>query len=401
MASAIPPRPRMRDRLKSILPRKSRPISLNPQAFPLSPSNSSRPPSTVTTASLDPLQVSQQSTSVDLPSSGSLQASTQTHLVPSTLNSSINSVLSPHTTNSVSVPTLGGPVISSSAASSISSTNAAFLAAIQKHINKLPEEERQAFRQANITITPDSLLERVRKLDTQHTSISSFRPHAEKIAKFLSLLDRLVGGIAIAIQANPDISSIAVGGVKLVVDIAMGFAKFFGKLTDMIDRLSGIIAPLERYAERSELEIVRNALVNIYGDILDFCKAASTLFLDRNGRSKVHATFDMFLRSQWKPFETEFGEINGRMDHHRRVLLEAAQAELLSAVVENKQRKERKYFFVLNLSQHTNLAQSKKEITSFAGCRRIRSSTSRNKCSRSSMKVRVTGYCTQMNSRSG
>lgn len=134
-----------------------------------------------------------------------------------------------------------------------------------------------------MTISPDGLLERIKSLNTQHASNSSFRPHAEKIARFLGLLNRLLGGVAIAIQANPDISSIAVGGVKLIVDIAMGFTKFFDKLVDMFDRLSDIIAPLERYAERLELPIVKDALTNVYGDILDFYRASTALFIDRDG----------------------------------------------------------------------------------------------------------------------
>ena len=88
---------------------------------------------------------------------------------------------------------------------------------------------------------------------------------------------------------------------------------------------------------------MRDALVNVYGDVLDFYRASTALFLDRDGQSKAHATFDMFLHAQWKPFETEFGEIDSRMDHHRRVLLEAAQAELLSAEGESKQWEERRY----------------------------------------------------------
>jgi hypothetical protein len=180
-------------------------------------------------------------------------------------------------------------------------------------------------------------------LDTQHASTSSFRPHAEKISKFLGVLDRLLGGVAIAVQANPDISSIAVGGVKLIVDVAMGFTKFFGKLADMFDRLSDIIAPLERYAERLELSIVRDALVNVYGDILDFYRASTAVFIDGTGHSKVHATFDMFLQSQWKPFEAEFGEIDSRLDHHRRVLQETAQSELLATEGKKKQQEARRY----------------------------------------------------------
>jgi hypothetical protein len=331
MASTMPSRPRMRDRLKSILPRRSGPASPNPSM-----------------ATASPLHAAQPSDSAATSSSGSLQTSTSLNSAASTLNSSLHPVPSPGATTLTQVVTfrqvpLAAPALTLPATTYNSSANPAFLAAIQKHIDKLPQKERQAFRHANTAILPDVLLNRIRSLDTQHASTSSFRPHAEKIAKFLSLLDRLLGGISIAIQANPDISSIAVGGVKLIVDIAIGFTNFFGKLVDMFGRISDIIAPLERYAERYELSIVRDALVNVYGDVLDFYRASTALFLDGDGRSKAHATFDMFLHSQWKPFEAEFGEIDSRMDHHRRVLLEAAQAESLSAQGISKQREERRY----------------------------------------------------------
>ncbi|KAH0288001.1 hypothetical protein KCU62_g5460, partial [Aureobasidium sp. EXF-3399] len=258
-----------------------------------------------------------------------------------TAASAFNSTISPDPLTLQQV-TSSAPNTFLPATTSNSPANPAFLAAMEKHIDKLPEVEKEAFRQAHTNISLGSLLEKVRSLDKQHASVSSFRPYAEKISKFLGVLDRLLGGISVAIQANPDISSIAVGGVKLIVDIAMGFTKFFGQLVDMFDRLSDVITPLERYAERLDLSIVRAALVNVYGDVLDFYRASSALFMDKDGRSKAHVTFDMFLHSQWKPFETEFGEINSRMDHHRRVLLEAAQAELLCAEGEKKQREEQK-----------------------------------------------------------
>ncbi|CAD0107885.1 unnamed protein product [Aureobasidium uvarum] len=302
MSTTTPPL-RKRDRLKNILPGRPKPVSPGPLAATVSSSSSQ-----------------------DWPQSAS---------VASTFNSTAPLISSPSASISTATPTLQQATLVTSTVSSPTisslSTNPAFLAAIQKHLDKVPQVERQAFYQANITISPDSLLERIRSLDTQHASNSSFRPCTDRIAKCLGLLDRLLGGVAIAVQANPDISSIAVGGVKLIVDIAVGFAKFFGKLADMLDRFSEIIAPLERYSERFELLNVGHALIDVYGDVLDFCKASSALFLDRDGRSKSHTTLQMFLHSQWAPFEMEFGEIAGRMDRHCGVLLHAAQAELLYA----------------------------------------------------------------------
>ncbi|KAG9558105.1 hypothetical protein KCU71_g10405, partial [Aureobasidium melanogenum] len=259
------------------------------------------------------------------------------------LNSAVDPVPSELASTTTTISQIQqAPTVPASALVVLPTTNPAFSVAIQNHLDKLPETERKVLAQANSTITPDGLVAKIKLMDTEHASKSSFRPHATTVAKLLSLLDRLLGGTAIAIQANPDISSIAVGGVKLVVDTAMQFAKFFDKLTDMLDRLSEVIAPLERYSQRFELLNVGNALVDVYGDILDFCRASSALFLDKDGRSKIHTTFEIFLHSQWEPFETEFGEIVGRMDRHCNVLLHAAQAELLFA--ERGKLKEREDF---------------------------------------------------------
>lgn len=207
------------------------------------------------------------------------------------------------------------------------STNPALAIAIQKHVDQLPD----AFRNANARIDVDDLVNRIKVLDIQHAGRSSFRPYADRLTKFLGLLDRLLGGVSIAVQANPNISSIVVGSLKLIVDVALGFSKFFSKLIDMLDRLTGFLAPLERYAEQFDLANVGTALVDVYGDILDFCRAAGTVFLDKSGDSKDRTTLKAFLRLQWEPFESSFGEIAEHMDRHCLVLLHAAQAELLSA----------------------------------------------------------------------
>lgn len=310
--------------------------------------------------------------------------------VASILNHSVNRIPSQLLTltaaPSSQVATFVVPAAASPTATTSSSTNPAFLAAIQKHLDRLSIVERQAFLQAHTIITPDSLLGKIGSLDKKHASTSSFRPHAEKITRFLSLLDRLLGGVAIAIQASPDVSSIAVGGMKLIVDIAVGFTRYFGKLTNMLDRLSEIIAPLERYAERFELLNVGNALIDVYGDILDFCKASSALFLDKNGRSKIPTTLKIFLHQQWEPFETEFGDIAGRMDSHCNVLLHVAQAELLYA-------DKGKCLLVPSFSHHSDSKQSRRGRIFYAGYHHTTSTINRNKLGKASIKVPATGCC--------
>ncbi|THZ83652.1 hypothetical protein D6C84_04762, partial [Aureobasidium pullulans] len=237
----------------------------------------------------------------------------------------------PQQINSPPLPTTSSP----------SSANPALLIAIQNHLNKLPDQEKERFRQASATITDENLLSNIRKLNDQHKSDSLFRRHADKLSKFLGLLDRLLGSVAIAIQADPGIASIPVGGVRLIVDLAKGFSEFFDKLVTLLDHISDLMMPLQEYVKSVHIPVVASALTTIYGDLLDICKQTSDMFLDKEGNKKVFVTWKTLLRLQWEPFEKSFGEIEARMSHHRENLLHAAGATLLSATEVDRRDRER------------------------------------------------------------
>ncbi|THW70199.1 hypothetical protein D6D19_07968, partial [Aureobasidium pullulans] len=227
------------------------------------------------------------------------------------------------------------------ATSSPSSANPALLIAIQNHLNKLPEQDKERFRQASATITDENLLSNIRKLNDQHESDSLFRRHADKLSKFLGLLDRLLGSVAIAIQADPGIASIPVGGVRLIVDLAKGFSEFFDKLVTLLDHISDLMMPLQEYVKSVHIPVIASVLTTVYGDLLDICKQTSDMFLDKVGNKKVFVTWKTLLRLQWEPFEKSFGEIEARMNHHRENLLHAAGATLLSATEVDRRDRER------------------------------------------------------------
>jgi hypothetical protein len=71
--------------------------------------------------------------------------------------------------------------------------------ALAKTLGKLSEGEKAAFLQALKTIDERTLLLGVRTYDAAHKIKSSFRPHAERLSKFLDLLNRFIGGVAIGI----------------------------------------------------------------------------------------------------------------------------------------------------------------------------------------------------------
>ena len=62
-------------------------------------------------------------------------------------------------------------------------------------------------------------MSKVSDFDNAHYDKSMSRRCAEAVARFLRVIDQLMGGVAIAIQSNPDISALVVGAVRVVIDV--------------------------------------------------------------------------------------------------------------------------------------------------------------------------------------
>src|ERR1700733_5762371 len=213
--------------------------------------------------------------------------------------------------------------------------NRALQLAIERHLNVLPKADKEAFRQASKQIANESLLSQVKAYDEDHKKVSQFRPHAEALSRFLGLLDRFMAGIAIGIQANPDISSVVVGAVRIVIGLALSFVTFFARFSEMLSRFSDFLAPLTKYAEAStKEELIQQSLANVYTDLLQFCCRARHVFIDQKGLKRSWTSWRLFWRLQWVPFEEEFGKIESDMQHHLDVLQHSAQASGLNATLD-------------------------------------------------------------------
>ncbi|OCK94501.1 uncharacterized protein K441DRAFT_636242, partial [Cenococcum geophilum 1.58] len=140
-----------------------------------------------------------------------------------------------------------------------------------------------------------------------------------------------MGGVAIGIQSNPETSCIVVGAVRVVLDIAINFVCFFKKLTDMICEFEDYLAPLADYATAShDIESLQEMVAMVYGDLIEFCRKAYTIFMNAHGHRRKLTSFRVFFRHQWVPFESEFGSMKAKLDHHLGVLQHSAQASLLN-----------------------------------------------------------------------
>lgn len=198
--------------------------------------------------------------------------------------------------------------------------------ALAKTLDKLPQAEKIAFAQASNAIDVEALLSRVHTYDATHKDNSSYRPHAMRLSKFLSLLDRFMGGVSIGIQASPEISSLVVGSVRVVIDLALNFATYFSKLTDMICTFEDYLGPLAEYAKAADESLVEMTVVNAYANVLTFCWKARRVFVDAKGDLRKWTSVRAFMRQHWETFESEFATIQEDLQHHLDVLLHSVQS---------------------------------------------------------------------------
>jgi hypothetical protein len=256
------------------------------------------------------------------------------------LQNRVRTLFAPNVTNPASAQqTLSSPVSQSSLATSgqsaqvtTTSRNLALEKALVIHLQKIPDAEKAACVQASKTIDERTQLSNVRAHDVAHKDSSSFRPHAERLSKFLDFLNRFMGGVAIGIQANPEISAVVVGAVRIVIDLAMKFTTFFSRLIDMVCTFEDYLGPLAEYAQAADIELVGKTVVNAYKNVLDFAWKARRVFVDDNGDPRRWTSFRTFIRQHWETFESEFLSIKEDMQHHLDVLLHSVQALQFDAV---------------------------------------------------------------------
>lgn len=91
---------------------------------------------------------------------------------------------------------------------------------MKEHIDALSPVERDAFNKG-AQITPEELMEKIRGFDELHCRESQFRRCTSGIETFLKTLDLYLKPLSICIGHSPAISSLVVGGVKLIVDVRL------------------------------------------------------------------------------------------------------------------------------------------------------------------------------------
>ena len=97
---------------------------------------------------------------------------------------------------------------------SVQVNHEAFQIAIQEYTDKLPDDDKVAFRSAT------NVLEKLAELQQGKSHISSSHTRMQRVRKVLQCLKRFLGSIAVCIQHNPEISSLVVGGLHCILTVS-------------------------------------------------------------------------------------------------------------------------------------------------------------------------------------
>jgi hypothetical protein len=178
------------------------------------------------------------------------------------------------------------------------------------------------------------------------------KSRAVKVAKLINPLFETMNMYApiahTMIQADPTSSALVLGGITCIMSISSRFLGYQEKIVNMLSEMGTKLEVLLRYGSDiyPDNDEVQRALMEVFGDVLQFCSKAWNLFRHENGepRNSIKA----FLTSLGKSFEMKFGDIISKFDK---------DLEAFNAIAQYCDREETKGFRHLGLQfMHHQLA---------------------------------------------
>ena len=194
-------------------------------------------------------------------------------------------------------------------------SNPPFRRAFESHVEDLEGFEIERFK-ALSNVGPEDVLLLARKFDEDQAKASRFRRCAQRILPFLKVVTQYSGMVGSLIQYAPAPTSLVWGGVMCVMQLITQYSAYFDKVIVLFEELGSVLRPLSEYAEviYKDNSAVQDALVALYGDLLSFCRLASAVFLNKDG--KPRNGLGTFVSQIWRPFESQFDDVKGQFQKH-------------------------------------------------------------------------------------
>ena len=186
-------------------------------------------------------------------------------------------------------------------------SSAQVMAAWKTHLGKLSEAEREMFlkyRKSDLAQYVSGIEDICRKQGDQSKGLGVAR-----LFKPLFGTMNLYAPVArIMIQADPTSSALVLGGITCVMAINDRVLTYHDKIVEMLADMGEKIPILIEYGSEihQNNDSVQEALVEVFGDILQFCSKAYHMYWDKDGKPRTSAY--TFIKALGKSFEMHFGE---------------------------------------------------------------------------------------------
>lgn len=205
--------------------------------------------------------------------------------------------------------------------------NNAWATARDRYIEDLTEEEQQAFDKATL----ESIYYDASAAEKTHRASGTSRVFFEaKIRPLVAAIEQY--GTALDVYSNSYSLVLCPlwGSVRVVLQLAREFGKYYDKLVDMFNCIGDILPRFQSYEKLfpSHVRLVE-ALSVIYVDILRFCHDAKLVFRRAKDSS---VSIRNAIKLAWKPFDQQFGHmIHDLKCHRKNVEKEAELAHMLES----------------------------------------------------------------------
>lgn len=197
-----------------------------------------------------------------------------------------------------------------------------------RYTEDLTEEEKQAFD----TATLETIYYDANVTEKTHRAGSSSRALFEaKIKPFLSAIEQYGEALDIYSNSYSLILCPLWGSIRVVLQIAREFGKYFDRLVDMFKCIGHILPRFRSYERLYSSHIgLLQALSIVYVDILKFCSEAKGVFRQAKHFSVIN--FKIVIKLFWKPFSQQFGQVIADFHQHRKnVEKEAGLAHMIES----------------------------------------------------------------------
>ncbi|KAI9871159.1 MAG: hypothetical protein M1830_003253, partial [Pleopsidium flavum] len=200
-----------------------------------------------------------------------------------------------------------------------------WLAARSRYMEDLNNEEKEAFATASI----ENLFYSASAAQKGHKETSRSRAISSKLEPFVGAIDQYGRALDVYSNTYSLVMGPLWGSIRVLLQVAQAFEKYFEKLIDMFSRIGDILPRFQVYQSLfPSHERLLQAISIAYLDIIYFCMDAKKTFRKLKRSTTIYLT----LKLVWKDFSKGFeGTLDKFRNHVKNIEKEAGVSNMLEA----------------------------------------------------------------------